>query len=163
MDPLGLGPERLGRNSNRQSSCALRPPTVAITHAYVVAPVVSGVEVVAQKPQRGDHGELPHLLANTGQPHQADLLEPRANHAHEKGPSGLSILFVRTGNPGERKPDVRAKPLSDTGSLSAGAGGGWLRDPPTFRPLGGARPPPSGSAPAPPPCTRRLIDSLRTA
>ena len=26
-----------------------------------------------------------------------------------------------------------------TGSLSAGAGGGWLRDPPTFRPLGGAR------------------------
>jgi hypothetical protein len=25
--------------------------------------------------------------------------------------------------------------LSDTGSLSAGVGGGWLRDPPTFRPL----------------------------
>ena len=33
----------------------------------------------------------------------------------------MSILFVRTGNPGERKPDVRAKPLSDTGShLSCG-------------------------------------------
>ena len=49
-----------------------------------------------------------------------------------------------------------------TGSLSAGAGGGWLRDPPTFRPLGGARPPPSGSAPASP-HTRRLIDPSRTA
>ena len=53
--------------------------------------------------------------------------------------------------------------LSDTGSLSAGAGGGWFRDPPTFRPLGGARPPPSGSAPAAPLCTRRLIDPSRTA
>ena len=52
--------------------------------------------------------------------------------------------------------------LSDTGSLSAGAGGGLLRDPPTFRPLGGARPPPSGSAPAAPSCTRRLIDPSRT-
>jgi hypothetical protein len=49
-----------------------------------------------------------------------------------------------------------------TGSLSAGAGGGVLRDPPTFRPLGGARPPPSGSAPPAPLCTRRLIDSSRT-
>jgi hypothetical protein len=51
--------------------------------------------------------------------------------------------------------------LSDTGSLSAGAGGGWLRDPPTFRPLGGARPQPLGSAPASP-HTRRLIDPSRT-
>jgi hypothetical protein len=50
-----------------------------------------------------------------------------------------------------------------TGSLSAGADGGLLRDPPTFRPLGGARPPPSGSAPAATSCTRRLIGPSRTA
>ena len=72
--------------------------------------------MAAEEPQRGDHRELPHLFPSARQSDLANILEPRASHAHEEGSSGLSTLFIWPGNPGEREPDIRPQTLPDPSS-----------------------------------------------
>ena len=64
--------------------------------------------------ERGDHGELAHLVALAGEAQMSDLVEIRSDHADIQRADGLTVLLVGPGDAGERQPDVGAEPLADT-------------------------------------------------